>query len=120
MAEERHISELKRALPPADRQADAQHVIALVNTSEDMLEVMELAMRLEGFDDLAIPYDLNWQFLRSQIDAGLFEGRALLLTTTNEAALRQISGGVPQVTELFGKPYDLAQLTRAVRRALAT
>jgi hypothetical protein len=47
-------------------------------------------------------------------------GRRFVLTTTNKAVLEGItdSAELADIHELIGKPYDLGQITQAVRSAV--
>jgi DNA-binding response OmpR family regulator len=66
--------------------------------------------------DLALPYEANWaaiQRLRNDPHATC----PFVLTTTNEAAVRQLLGVQEPILELLGKPYDLTALRDAVLRA---
>jgi hypothetical protein len=46
------------------------------------------------------------------------EGRGLVLTTTNKARLDETVGQDSEAFEVAGKPYDLDQITGAIRAAL--
>jgi hypothetical protein len=45
------------------------------------------------------------------------KGRPIVLTTTNEKRLREFVSTSEPVIEIFGKPYDMKEVTAAVRRA---
>jgi CheY-like chemotaxis protein len=67
--------------------------------------------------DVAIPYEANWalvQRLRDDPDVPC----PIVLTTTNEAAVRRLVGARERVHEIIGKPYDLELLHDAVVRAV--
>jgi DNA-binding NarL/FixJ family response regulator len=122
-------------------------VIAIFNSSSEVLELLREAMQSAGhatvvghIDDLkrgrldvikfveehqpdcvvydvAPPYDTNWTFLRLMISSKAMEGRALVVTTTNKRVLEELIGP-SDVLELVGKPYDLEQICDAVALAL--
>ena len=67
--------------------------------------------------DVSFPYQENWQHF---VDfKKLLDGRnvPVVLTTTNERALRDLVGSTDAL-EIVGKPYDLDQLAMAVRTAM--
>ena len=67
--------------------------------------------------DVSFPYQENWQHF---VDfKKLLDGRKVpvVLTTTNERALRDLVGSTDAL-EIVGKPYDLDQLAMAVRTAM--
>ncbi len=122
--------------------------VAIINTSEELVELLRLVLEDAGFThvaedvltfkrgagdvahfltqhdpqaviwDIALPYAENWGFFRELQAAGVFRGRGVVLTTTNRRALEELVGPTPTV-EIIGKPYDLAELVQAVRTALA-
>jgi CheY-like chemotaxis protein len=123
-------------------------LIAVVNNSEEVVELLRLALETEGFThvteavlsfkrgqrdvvqfmaehdphgivwDISLPYEENWEFFRGILDGGVLTGRGVVLTTTNKRVLEELVG--PTATlELVGKPYDLDQLFGALRRALS-
>jgi DNA-binding response OmpR family regulator len=68
--------------------------------------------------DVAIPYDTNWsalQLLRNNPDVTC----PIIVTTTNESAVRRMAGIEERVQEIVGKPYDLDRLQDAIVTALA-
>jgi CheY-like chemotaxis protein len=68
--------------------------------------------------DIALPYVENWQFYRTCVERGDFDGRGVVLTTTNKHAIDELIGPTP-VHELLGKPFDdIEDLLTAVRQAL--
>ena len=67
--------------------------------------------------DVSFPYRENWQHF---VDFKQFlDGRnvPVVLTTTNERALRDLVGSTDAL-EIVGKPYDLDRLAVAVRTAM--
>jgi CheY-like chemotaxis protein len=122
-------------------------VVAVLNSSTDVLDLMREALQEEGFTvvvaqvpeikrgredlvaflqqhepaaiiyDIAPPYAENWNFLRLIRDMETARGRAFVLTTTNRRALEETVGPT-DAREVIGKPYDLAEIVDAVRTAL--
>jgi DNA-binding NtrC family response regulator len=121
--------------------------IAVVNSSEDIVTMLRLALEDEGFAtvaghvprfksghddllaflqthdpavivfDIAPPYADNWRFLNLVRDTRAAQGRAFVITTTNRARLEQEVGDTAAI-EIVGKPFDLQEVVDAVRRAL--
>ena len=84
-------------------------------------EVADAFVSQHGADvvifDVSLPYDENWQHFEAF--QRLLDGRRvpIILTTTNERALRAMIGPTAAI-EIVGKPYDLDQLASAVRTAI--
>ncbi|MHB8575080.1 MAG: response regulator [Dehalococcoidia bacterium] len=123
--------------------------VAIINTSEEVVELIRMVLEEEGFAhvaeavltfkrgerdvasflathdarvviwDIALPYAENWAFFSQLQRDAVFRGRGVVVTTTNKRALELFVGPTPTV-ELVGKPFDLGELVQAVRRALAT
>jgi DNA-binding response OmpR family regulator len=120
-------------------------LIACVDSSEDVANLLADYLRLEGFRTVAHTTPIRWgaepviSFIAElRPDACVFtvslpyaeswaEFQALraavphvpfVLTTTNRRALEEAVGPVDSI-ELLGKPYDLDEVCQAVRRALA-
>jgi CheY-like chemotaxis protein len=124
----------------------ARAVVAIFNSNEDIMGMLRTALESEGFPtvaghvvdikrghldivefiqqhdpavivyDVVPPYDANWNFLRLLRSSEVVKSRGLVVTTTNKAVLQEAAGDY-DVHELIGKPYDLAEITRAVRTA---
>lgn len=123
--------------------------IAICNSSEEIIEALQLALAEEGYSsvgghvvsfkkgesdfikfvkdnkpqaiiyDIAPPYDKNWTFLRLIKNVKEVEKIPFVVTTTNKAQLEELVGETPAL-ELVGKPFDLKEIVSAVKRALAS
>jgi CheY-like chemotaxis protein len=122
-------------------------VVAIFNTSPDTVDLLRMAFEYEGFVavsaftfdirdgdvdldaflelhtpdvviyDVAVPYHANWQLFLHLRQRPPLKGLPVIITTTNAAHLRPLSGSEP-VHEVVGKPYDLQQLITIVRQAV--
>ena len=122
-------------------------VVAVINSNADTVEMLRLALQLEGFEsvtahideikrglldfprfleehdprvviyDIPPPYDQNWEFLKLLRTTDAMRDRAVVVTTTHKGHLEQLVGPTDAI-EIVGKPYDLNQVIRAVRQAL--
>ena len=127
---------------------DERIVVAVVNSNEDIVELVRHVLEDEGFltveahipdirrgktdfiafleaenpqvivYDIAPPFRESWTFLRLILSSSASQGRAFIITTTNRAALEEMVGQTETI-ELLGKPYDLGQILNAVKRAAA-
>jgi CheY-like chemotaxis protein len=125
----------------------AQPRVAVINDNDDVLALMRRWLESEGFAvvtervahlkdgrldlaafveahdpgvivyDIAPPYEHNWAFLRVVQNSEPARGRPFVITTTNKAALERFVGPTG-AHEIVGKPFDLDEITAAVRRAL--
>jgi CheY-like chemotaxis protein len=121
-------------------------LVAIVNTSEDVANLLQTILEDDGYRtvvvyvpdlrrddpdpleflqqhdpaavvwDIAIPYEQNWSFFQTVQRRGGFQGRGVVLTTTNLRALEGLVGPTG-AHEMIGKPFDLDQILAAVRRA---
>jgi CheY-like chemotaxis protein len=121
-------------------------VVAVFNTSEDTTDMLRVFFEHKGFVvvtaftnairdgktdlealmrqhkpavivyDVALPYEENWRLFEHIQASPACDGVPFVLTSTNEAQVRKVAGGVP-VFEIVGKPYDLEQLGVLVTRA---
>ena len=121
-------------------------LIAVMNSSRDLVTILQTALEQDGFRTITLvstivggatgplaflrehqpaaavysvspPYRESWAILeevRRQWPAGHF-----VITTTNIGALRSCVGPAEAI-ELIGKPFDLDEITQALRRVLAT
>ena len=121
--------------------------IAVINSNEDTTEMVRACLQDQGFTsvvvahvteikrgqtdflkfldthdprifvwDIGIPYEENWRFTRVILNNEQMKGRRLVLTTTNKRALDAMVGPT-EALEIIGKPYDLDQVVRAVKKA---
>jgi DNA-binding response OmpR family regulator len=67
--------------------------------------------------DVAIPYEPNWAILQRLRDDPAVTC-PVVVTTTNEAAIRRLLGVQERILEVIGKPYDLDLLHDAVLSAV--
>ena len=119
-------------------------LIAVMNSSRDLVDILENALNQDGFRTITLvssivggadgplafvreyrpeavvysvspPYREGWdilQDLRRQWPEGSF-----VVTTTNVGGLRSCVGPADAI-ELIGKPFDLDEITGALRRVL--
>lgn len=122
-------------------------VIAVFNSSDDMVELLRMMLESNGFVvvsghvadlrrakldleafvnqnqpqvvvyDLVPPYDVQWAFLDQLRTVSPLRGIPFVLTSTNAAMARQLAGRTEQVIEVLGRPFDMDELLDAVRRA---
>ncbi len=124
---------------------DSKPVLAILNTSQELIEVLQIAFEDEGFKtvsyvtvdyksgekniptliekhhpnaiiyDIAIPYEENWKFFKELSQQ--FQQIPVVLTTTNKDVLEKLVGPTGAF-EIVGKPFDLAQIIKAVQSKL--
>jgi DNA-binding NtrC family response regulator len=121
--------------------------VAVVNSSEDTVEMLRTMLEREGWEtveghvdefkrgrvdflnflevhdpgvlvwDVPPPYDQNWAFLRLVRSSRAMEGRVVIVTTTNKGALERFVGPTDAL-EIFSKPYDVELLVQSLTRTL--
>jgi CheY-like chemotaxis protein len=124
-------------------------VVAVFNTSEDTTDMLRQLFEHDGFVvvsafthqirdghvelealvrqhrpdvivyDIAIPYEQNWRLFENIRSSPACAGIPFVLTTTNEAQVRNVAGDAP-LLELVGKPYDLDRLLERVKAAISS
>ena len=67
--------------------------------------------------DLIPPYERQWQFLDHLRQTSPLNGIPFVITSCNEKAARELGGRDELVHEVLGRPFDVAALIDAVRRA---
>ena len=128
--------------------SESKPLLAIVNTSVDLAQMLAEAAQEEGYRtvtawvsefragrqdlaaflreqepdaviwDIAIPYEENWRYVQRVRAGNVMRDCPLVLTTTNKRALEALVGPTNTI-ELVGKPYDLAEIFAAVERARA-
>ena len=120
-------------------------LVAVLNSSADLVRILETALQEDGYRIVTLvstiadgaagplaflrkhepvatvysispPYQESWDILleiRQQ-----WQGGHYVITTTNIGALRACVGPAEAI-ELIGKPFDLDEITQALRRVLA-
>jgi DNA-binding response OmpR family regulator len=121
--------------------------VAVINSSEDTVEMLRTLLEREGWEtvqahvddikrgrtdflkylethdpqfliwDVPPPYDHNWAFLQLVRSSRAMEGRVVIVTTTNKPALERFVGPTDAV-EIFTKPYDVEVLIDRITRTL--
>lgn len=122
-------------------------VVAIFNTNDDMVELLRVAFEQAGFIvvsvhiddvrrgtfdlpsfieqhnpqvivyDVAPPYEPHWRFLEHVRNSPEMSGRQFILTSVNARQVYDNVGTREPIFEIVGKPYDIDQLTRAVKEA---
>jgi DNA-binding response OmpR family regulator len=122
-------------------------VVAVVNTSPDVVRILRIALEQAGFVvlvihiedmkvgatdietmlaqhdprvivyDVAPPYQQNWRFLDHLRTHTSFQGRQFVLTTVNAQRLQAIVGNDESVYEIAGESTDIERIVRAVKEA---
>jgi DNA-binding response OmpR family regulator len=120
-------------------------LIAVMNSSADLVSILETALEEDGFRVVTLvstitggaagplaflriqqpaaavysispPYRESWDILQEVRQR--WQGGHYVIITTNLGALRACVGRADAI-ELIGKPFDLDEITRALRRVLA-
>lgn len=123
-------------------------VLAVFNSSEDILELLRILFESEGFVvvtghvsslrrgdfdlrdfveqhrpaavlyDLMPPYEQQWRFLDHLRVTSPLKDIPFVVTSTNAKAAREIAARDEPVIEILGRPFDLDELLAAVRRVI--
>ena len=123
-------------------------VAAVFNTSPDTVEMLRVVLTQAGFVvvsgytfelrdlkvdldafmrqhqpnvivyDLAPPYEENCRLFEHLRATPAFEGRPIVITSTNAAQVHKLLQPDQQVYEVIGKPYDLGIIVQAVKEAV--
>jgi CheY-like chemotaxis protein len=123
-------------------------VVAVFNTSTDIIDLLRFAFERAGFVtvsamaseiregeidlerfvhqhrpdllvyDIAPPYEENWRLFRHLQGTPILQGLPIVLTTTNARHVAELTAGTIDVHEVVGKPYDLSEIVEATIKAL--
>jgi len=123
-----------------------QRLIAVFNSSEDLVELLRIVLEQNGFVvvtghidelrhgkidlrafveqykpsailyDLIPPYDRHWDFVDYLRTVSPLKGIRFILTSTNAAMARQLAARSEEVIEVFGRPFDLDEIVKVARR----
>jgi response regulator RpfG family c-di-GMP phosphodiesterase len=124
---------------------ETAQVVAILNSSEDIIEAIELLLEDAGYStvgshvydfkkgykdiaaflnahnprvilfDISPPYEENWQFFLKVKHMEAAARRHFILLTTNLRVLEDLIGTTHAI-ELVGKPFDLQEILRAVKK----
>lgn len=126
------------------RSSGSSPLIAIMNSSRDLVNVLKTSLELDGFrtathistiDDgvagplaflraeqpdatvyaVSPPYREGWEILQGV--QAQWSDRNFVVTTTNIGGLRSCVGPANAI-EIIGKPFDLDEITEALRRLL--
>jgi len=122
-------------------------VVAVINTNDDIVEMLRLAFEQAGLVvvsahindikrgetnlgefvrehaprvvvyDITPPYDRSYRFVQHLRSMEVLKHTRFVLTSTNPQRVRELTGTTDEVFEILGKPYDLEEITRAVKEA---
>lgn len=122
-------------------------VVAIFNSSDDLIELLRIEFERHDFVvlsahvaevrrgtidlksmldqhkpqvivyDLIPPYDRQWQFLDHLRQTSPLNRIPFVITCSNAKAARELTGRNEAVCEVLGRPFEVAALIDAVRRA---
>lgn len=130
---------------PDRRPTGTSPVVAVINTSDDLVQVLRDALIREGFDvvtshvqdfktgrqdfgsflrshkpavvvyDISVPYEDNWTFLQTLRELPDARGRAFVVTTVNKRVFERRVGRADVVEIEGGRADDLDPVIDAVK-----
>jgi CheY-like chemotaxis protein len=133
-------------MPPFN---DRPTVIAVINSTPDIVEMLRVAFEHAGFVvvstfthliragevdleafiqqhqpqaivyDIAPPYATNWNLFRHLKQLPALRGRRFVVTSTNPGRLRELADVGQEVLEIVEIPYVITQLVETVAKAVA-
>jgi hypothetical protein len=122
-------------------------VVAIVNTSDDLVELLKTALEAIGFVvvvthirdiraaqfdvdaflklhdprvvifDVAAPFDRSWRFMEHVRSSPAFASRHFVLTTVNVKAVMEMVKTDEKVYEVIGRESDIREAVQAVKEA---
>jgi hypothetical protein len=138
-----------RGSPPlVEIEQDVRPVVAILNSADDVIEMLSLALEGAGFAtvsaklseiqsgvmdllafvtahrpvaivyDLPRPYEADWNFLRLVREVQCVSRLGWVLTTLDKDALEAAVGPTRVVQIMLGKPYGLDDVAAAVKESL--
>lgn len=123
--------------------------VAVLNSSEDVLELFRVLLEAEGFNtaaahvpdiergdtdvlrfmeqhdprvviyDLCPPYQQTWTFAKLLMASDALRNRKIIFTTTNKKQLEKVSGPL-DAYEIAEKPYDFQRVVEVVKAAASS
>lgn len=125
-------------------------VVALFNSSDDLVELLRIALEQQDFVvvtghvddlrkgkmdlgafvnqndpavvvyDLIPPYDRHWAFVDHLRTTSPLKGLPWILTSTNAQMARELASRSEPVIEVLGRPFDLEEIVHSVRKAVGS
>jgi DNA-binding NtrC family response regulator len=122
-------------------------VVAVFNSSDDMVELLRVLFERHGFVvvtghlsairkgeldlaafvgqhrpdvvvyDVVPPYDRQWRFLDHLRETSPLNAIPFVLTSSNAKATRELASTDEQIIEVLGRPFEFDALVAAVKRA---
>jgi DNA-binding response OmpR family regulator len=127
---------------------DVPATVAILNTNDDVVELLRVLLEQEGFIvisahldaikrgevdleqfirihrpqcilyDVAPPYDRQWAFMNHMRALTVMSEIPFVLTSTNSLKVKEIVGTDARIYDIVGKPYDLDRILNAVKGAV--
>ena len=93
------------------------HVDAIKRGDMNLADFMRAHQPSVIVYDLVPPYDRSYRFIQHLRETNMLDGCQFVLTSTNPSRAHELAKTSEEVYEVVGKPYDLDQITRAVKEA---